>query len=68
MTDHSLVVVVAPNCAQADSLATTFSVLGPEAAMRLRRALGRIELRMVRQPGHEVEITESPGFRRYYAP
>ena len=37
LTNRSMVVVIAPNCAAADSLSTAISVLGPDAGMPLAK-------------------------------
>ena len=65
LTDHSLVTVIAHDCATADSLATAVSVLGPERGMRLIRETSGAEARIVRKPGGRIETAESSGFRRF---
>ncbi len=65
LTDHSLVTVIARDCTTADSLATAISVLGPEKGMALLARRRGTEVHIVRMPGSEVEITESPSFRRF---
>jgi thiamine biosynthesis lipoprotein len=57
LTDHSLVTVLAPDCATADSLATAVSVLGPERGARLLEETPGTSGRIVRQPGAQVEVT-----------
>ncbi len=66
LTDHSLVTVIAPNCTAADSLATTVSVLGPTAGLRLIRQQPGIEALVVRAPNGKIEALDSPGFRRHF--
>ena len=66
MTDHSLVVVIAPDCVTANSLSTTTCVVGPERGLALVKATPGASARVVRKPGERVEASESPGFARYY--
>ena len=66
LTDHSLVVVIAPTGMLADTLSTALSVMGPQKGMDLIERLPATETRIVRQPGAKVEIFESPGFRDFY--
>ena len=68
LTDHSLVHVIARNCLTADSLATAISVLGPERGLTLLRGDRGAAARIARQPGKNVEVRESPGFRQFYSP
>jgi thiamine biosynthesis lipoprotein len=65
LTDHSMVTVIAPDSITADSLATTISVLGPEAGSKLLEPIPHLAGRIVRQPGKEVEVYESREFRNY---
>lgn len=66
LTDHSLVVVIAPTGMLADTLSTALSVLGPQKGLDLIERLPATETRIVRQPGVTVEIYESPGFRDFF--
>lgn len=66
MTDHSLVVVIAPDCATANSLSTTTCVVGPDRGLALVAATPGASTRVVRLPGERVEATESPSFARFY--
>ena len=66
MTDHSLVVVIAPDCVTANSLSTTTCVVGPERGLALVKATPGASARVVRKPGERVEVTESPDFARFY--
>ena len=66
MTDHNLVVVIAPDCATANSLSTTTCVVGPERGLALVKATPSASARSVRKPGAVVEVAESPAFARYY--
>ena len=65
MTDHSLVVVIAPDCVTANSLSTTTCVVGPERGLALVKRTPGAAARVVRKPGELVEVTESPGFARF---
>ncbi|MCP5521979.1 MAG: FAD:protein FMN transferase [Verrucomicrobiales bacterium] len=62
LTDHSLVVVIAPTGLQADSLATTVSVLGPKAGLRLIAREPGVEAQVARRPGERTEVSRSKGF------
>ena len=66
MTDHSLVVVVAPNCVTANSLSTTACVVGPTSGLALVNATPHASARIVRQPGEAVEVDESTDFAVFY--
>jgi thiamine biosynthesis lipoprotein len=66
LTDHSLVTVIAPDCTTADSLATTVSVLGPAAGLRLVEATRGAAVHVVRQPADRIEVVESRRFARFY--
>lgn len=68
MTDHSLVVVIAPDCVTANSLSTTACVVGPARGLALVAATPGASTRIVRRPGERVEAVESRGFARYYEP
>lgn len=65
LTDHSLVTVLAPDCTTADALATSVSVLGPEAGLKLIEATPRAAAHIARKPGERVEVLESARFRRF---
>jgi thiamine biosynthesis lipoprotein len=65
MTDHSSVIIVAPDCLTADSLDTAVSVLGPKRGLALvEKYRGASALIMQRQ-GDRIESTESPAFSKY---
>ncbi len=66
LTDHSLVTVIAADCMTADSLSTTLSVLGPKDGEPLAGEYGAVA-RWQRQPAQTVEITESPGWKKWEA-
>jgi len=66
MTDHSLVVVIAPDCVTANSLSTTICVAGPERGLALVKATPSASARIMRKPGERVEATESWGFSQHY--
>lgn len=66
LTDHSLVTVIAANDFTADSLTKVMSVLPPQQALRFIKHVRHAAVRIVRQPGKEIEEYESPGFRHYY--
>lgn len=59
LTDHSLVVVIAPDAAAADALATTVSVLGPEEGLKLIEATPGAAARILRQPADRMETRTS---------
>ena len=65
MTDHSLVVVIAPDCVTANSLSTTTCVVGPERGLTLVKATPGAAARVVRKPSERVEVAETPGFARF---
>ena len=56
LTDHSLVTILAPDCATANSLSTTVSVLGPERGMRLIEDTPGAAGRILRKPADRVEV------------
>ncbi len=66
MTDHSLVTVAARDCVTANCLSTTTCVLGPEEGLVLVRATPGASARIVRRPNDQMDVSESPGFSRYY--
>lgn len=66
MTDHSLVVVIAPDCVTANSLSTTTCVVGPERGLALVENTRGASARVTRKPDERVEVTESRNFARYY--
>lgn len=66
LTDHSLVVVIAPDCLTANSLSTTTCVVGPTRGLALVKAMPGASARIVRQPGELVEVSESPSFTQFY--
>jgi thiamine biosynthesis lipoprotein len=63
LTDHSLVTIVASDCATADSLATAVSVLGPESGLKLIERKENAEAKITRAPMGKVEHVESKGWR-----
>jgi thiamine biosynthesis lipoprotein len=62
LTDHSLVIVIAPDGMTADSLSTAASVLGPERGRALVERKGGC-VRILRKPEDRVEVLESGCFR-----
>lgn len=64
LTDHSLVIVIAPNGITADSLSTAASVLGPKAGLGIVERYRGV-VRIVRAAERAPEIFESKGFHRY---
>ncbi|HUR47367.1 MAG TPA: FAD:protein FMN transferase [Candidatus Saccharimonadales bacterium] len=68
LTDHSLVTVIARDGMTADSLTKVVSVLGPEKGLNFIGKKTKAEARVSRQPGSSLEVVESPGFARFYAP
>jgi thiamine biosynthesis lipoprotein len=67
LTDHSLVVVIATNCATADALSTAVSVLGPEKGLKLAEAKGA-GARVVRALDGRIEVRTSKDLNRYLEP
>jgi thiamine biosynthesis lipoprotein len=67
LTDHSLVVVIARDCATADSLSTAVSVLGPGAGLKYAESKGACA-RVVRKPAERVELRQSSCFRKFIVP
>jgi thiamine biosynthesis lipoprotein len=65
LTDHSLVVVVAPDAATADALSTTVSVLGPEAGLKLIESTPGSAARILRQPADRIETRISRRFGEF---
>jgi thiamine biosynthesis lipoprotein len=65
LTDHSLVTVIAHDCATANSLATAASVLGPQAGLKLIEEARDAAVRMVRKPGASIEAFESRRFAKH---
>jgi len=68
LTDHSLVTVIAPDCATANSVATAASVLGPQAGLKLIEATPDAAGRIVRKPGTVIEAFESRRFGKHLDP
>jgi len=68
MTDHSLVVIIAPDCLTANSLSTTTCVVGPQRGLALVESTPGASARVTRKPGETVEVTESRNFARYFEP
>jgi thiamine biosynthesis lipoprotein len=68
LTDHSLVTVIARDCATANSVATAASVLGPRAGLRLIEATPDAAGRIVRKPGTDIEAFESRRFSHHLDP
>jgi thiamine biosynthesis lipoprotein len=62
LTDHSLVTVVASDCATADALATAVSVLGPDAGLKLIERKDNVEAKITRAPDGTVQHVESKGW------
>lgn len=60
LTDHTLVTTIGRDCFTA-SLSTTLCILGPVQGKALATEW-KVEARWQRQPGQEVEITETPGW------
>ncbi len=68
LTDRSLVTVIGPNCALANSLATAASVLGPQAGLKLIEEMPDTAGRILRKPGEHIEAFESQRFGRHLDP
>ena len=59
LTHHTLVTVIARDCATADSLATAVSVLGPEGGSVLVKATPGVAFHLVGKPRDRTETTEA---------
>jgi len=68
LTDHSLVTVIARDGTTADALATSVSVLGPQAGLRLVEQVPGAAAVIVRKPGDKIEVYESRRFKRFLDP
>lgn len=67
LTNHSLVTIIAPDGITADSLTKVASVLEPGPALRFMEHRRGVALRIVRKPGAQVEIFQSPRFKAAYS-
>jgi thiamine biosynthesis lipoprotein len=65
LTDHSLVNIIASDATTADALSKVVSVLGSEKGFRIVRQKSA-EARAVRKPDAQIELHETPGFKRFY--
>lgn len=65
LTDHSLVIVIARDCATADALATAVSVLGPARGLELAEGTRGAAACLVRRPGAAVEVRETGRFKAF---
>ena len=65
MTDHSSVVIIAPDGMTADSLDTAVSVLGPKPGLALLEKYRGAEALITQRQGVRVETVESSGFAKY---
>jgi FAD:protein FMN transferase len=63
LTDHSLVTVLAPNCATANSYSTTVCILGPERGLQLVENSPTIAARILRKPTEQIEVFHSTRWR-----
>ncbi len=68
LTDQSGVTVIARDCITADSLATTVSVLGPKAGLKLVESTPDAAAFIVRNDNGRIEIFESQRFRSFEVP
>jgi thiamine biosynthesis lipoprotein len=59
LTDHSLVTIVAPDCATANSLSTTVSILGPKRGLPLIEDTPGAAGRILRKPSDQIEVLYS---------
>jgi thiamine biosynthesis lipoprotein len=66
LTDHRLVTVIAPDDFTADGLTKVMSVLEPKDALKFIAKAPGACVRIVREPGAQVEEYESRGFGHYY--
>jgi len=65
LTDHSLVSIIASDATTADALSKVVSVLGSGKGFPIVRQKGA-EARAVRKPDDQIELNETPGFKRFY--
>ncbi len=66
LSDHSLVTLIGPSGMTTDALSKLVSVLAPERGFELlTREFPGVEALVARQPKDEIEIRETPGFRRW---
>jgi len=66
LTDHSLVTLIGPRGMTVDALSKLVSVLGPDRGFALlRENFPDVDALCVRQPADHVEVSETPGFRRW---
>lgn len=66
LTDHSLVTLIGPRGMTVDALSKLVSVLGPDRGLALlREHFPDVEALCVRQPADRLEVSETPGFRRW---
>lgn len=66
LTDRSLVFIIAQDCTLADSLATSVSVLGPDAGLKFAESKGAC-VRVLRQPADSIEVRQSACFKNFLA-
>jgi len=66
LEQSSTATVIAPTATEADSLATTFSVLGPDHSSILTSKHRAIEVRFLIKQGEKTAVKVSSGFMKYY--
>lgn len=67
LTNRTLVNVIAPHGLTADSLATAFSVLGPDDMPSLLVRYPKVHCQIILGVGSEARVYSSPGFARHFA-
>ncbi|MDZ4688098.1 MAG: FAD:protein FMN transferase [Planctomycetaceae bacterium] len=65
LTHRSSVTIIAPDAMMADGLATTATVLGSEAGMKLIADTPRAEGLFVTADGERLTVRETPGWKRW---
>jgi FAD:protein FMN transferase len=68
LTQRRLVTVIATDSTTADSLATSLSVLGPEAGLNLAAQFPGVEARILQLVHGEIQTHATRGFSRWIAP
>ena len=68
LTERSSVSILATNCTDADGLASTVSVLGPSAGLKLVEQLPDTEALIVTQQDGKVVTRQTSGFAKWIVP
>jgi thiamine biosynthesis lipoprotein len=67
LTDHGLVIVIAPDCMTADSLAKPAGIMDPATGIKFLEKHGAAA-RIARKPGEKIELVETRSFQKYLDP